>query len=350
MSGSLHPGRAGRGLAAPRPGPAWVWLLALTCLPLPAAAALRVVIVEGLGGAPVYTRQFDDEARALAAAGQTLTAPADVRVLAGPAATRQRILAYFQRLAGSLARDDRLILYLVGHGSYDGRQYKFNIAGPDLTDADIAAMLDALPAQRQLIVATGSASGALLGVLRRAHRVLITATRSGEEKNATQFGGAFADALSAAAADSNKDEAISAREAFDYATRQVQDYFHRQTLLASEHAVLQGEDGALFVVAALQAPAGGYARAGAGAGVSAGSGAGSADAALRRQRDALNARIGALEQRKGSLPDAQYQAQVQSLLLQLAQVQDRIDRGTLGQSTKSTNGEARGAGEAHAPP
>ncbi|MGH8207722.1 MAG: hypothetical protein ACRETK_13180, partial [Steroidobacteraceae bacterium] len=214
-----------------------------------ASAALRVVVLEGLGGDAQYTLQFDTEARALAAAARRVAAPEDVRLLGGPNATRRVVLAYFHQLAGAMSRDDRLIVYLIGHGSYDGRQYKFNIPGPDLSDADLAMMLDALPAQRQLVVATGSASGALLVPLRKAERIVITATRNGDERNVTHFGAAFLAALTAPAADLDKDGSISAKEAFDYATRQVQDYFKHQVLLASEHAVLQGAGSELFTVA-----------------------------------------------------------------------------------------------------
>jgi hypothetical protein len=317
---------------------AWlaVLLLALAGLmPRPAAAALHVVIIEGLGGEAAYADQFDEQVRALAKASRSLTEPANVRVFAGPAASRGAILAYFHALDGSLTRSDRLILYLVGHGSYDGREYRFNIPGPDLTGQDLAAVLNALPTPQQLVVATGSSSGALLDVLSRPGRLLITATRNGFEKNATRFGAALAEALGSSAADSDKNGAISAHEAFNYANRRVQDYYRAQTLLASEHAVLQGAEDARFTLATL-APT-----------VAAGEGAGSAagaPAALLRQRAALNARIRALEQRKGAVPAAQYSSQLEQLLLQLAQLQERIDQAARGHAGAAGNapGSAQG--------
>ncbi|HTW75960.1 MAG TPA: C13 family peptidase [Steroidobacteraceae bacterium] len=343
-------------------------LALMVCLaPLPALAGLRVVIVEGLGGEPGYSREFDAEARALAAAGRTLTSPANVHVLAGPSASRASVLAYFHALVHATGRDDRLIVYLVGHGSYDGRQYKFNLPGPDLTDRDIAGMLDALPMREQLVVATGSCSGALLGPLARPHRVLITATRNGDEKNATRFGDAFAAALISAEADSDKNGAISAREAYDYANRRVQDYFRRQILLASEHAVLQGDDGGLFTVAALRASgaAGGAAAPGAGAAAVGEGAVAGAPPALLRRREQLNASIAALEQRKGEMPPDQYSARLEQLLVQLAEVQQRIDRsrsagqgsagqGSAGQGGADPGGVGQGGvgagGDAHAQP
>jgi len=285
--------------------------------PLCASAALRVVVIEGLGGQADYTQEFDTEARALAAAARHITASGDVRRLAGPQATRTAVLSYFHRIGGAMSREDRLIVYLIGHGSFDGRQYKFNIPGPDLTDRDLATMLDALPAQRQLIVATGSASGALLAPLRNPGRILICGTRNGAERNVTHFAAAFTAALTAPAADLNKDGTISAAEAFAYATRRVQDYFKHQALLASEHAVLQGNGADLFMLSHLGGAAADRPRAVSAAGPA---------TALARRRDELNARIRALEQRKSALAPAQYAAQLDPLLLELAELQERIDQ------------------------
>ena len=63
----------------------------------------------------------------------------------------------------AVARDakpeDDFALILIGHGSFDGVEYKFNLVGPDLSAAEIAALCDRSPARRQLIVDTTSASG-----------------------------------------------------------------------------------------------------------------------------------------------------------------------------------------------
>lgn len=335
--------RAQRRGVLPRLG-LWVALLA-TLAPACAMAALRVVIVEGLGGEPIYTNEFAIEARAIADASRTLTSPADVHLLAGPTATRNSVLHDLHSLARTTRPDDQFILYLIGHGSYDGRQYKFNVPGPDLSDHDIAGMLNALPMREQLVVATGSSSGALLPVLAAPHRVLITATRNGGEKNATHFGEAFAQALSSTEADSDKDQTISAREAYEYANRRVQDYFRRQTLLASEHAVLQGDGGAFAIASLRPSLAGRAAAGGEAAGSTSGPGA-PIPPALLKKREALNRRVAALEQRKDSMPPARYSAQLEQLLIQLAEVQQRIDHsgGTSGRG--SVNGGGSGGAPA----
>src|SRR5579871_1139773 len=235
-------------------------LALLGALTVPVAhAAVRVVIVEGLGGEPVYARQFDEQARVLADASRALHGQQAVELLSGMDATRARILESFRELSKRMRRADQLIVYLIGHGGFDGRQYKFNVPGPDLSDADLRALLQASPAERQLLIVTGSASGALLTSLSAPHRVLITATRTGDEKNVTRFGAAFTAALHSPEADTDKDGYISAEEAFAFAQRAVQDAYRRDQLLASEHATLSGRAARAFVLASLspQAPSGG---------------------------------------------------------------------------------------------
>ena len=327
--------------------------LLLVALPLPSLAALHVMIVEGLGGEPQYTQQFDAQAQRIAAASRTLAAAADVRVLAGPQATRAAVLAALHSLAGRLTASDRVIVYLIGHGTFDGIAYKFNVPGPDLSDTDIATMLNALPASEQLVAVTGSASGALLLPLSHPGRVVITATRSGGEKTATHFGQEFALALSAAAADSNKDGMISAQEAFDLAQRAVQNYFQRETLLASEHAVIEGDGAKRFIVSrASGGEAGesaGYSSASAESGASGETAAARARPAnaLERERAALNARIAQLQARKDQMPSAQYEQQLEPLLLRLARLQQRIDQGQSGE--RAATPDASGAGAEDAP-
>jgi hypothetical protein len=275
-----------------------------------AQAAERVLIIEGLGGEPVYAQQFDTQVRALAASSRALDGNEGVRVLAGAQATRARILAQFRQLAAQLGGRDELIVYLVGHGSFDGREYKFNVPGPDLSDADLKEALQGVRAGRQLVIVTGSASGALLPTLGAAHRVLLTATRNGDERNVTRFGAALVAALQSPEADTDKDGRISAQEAFTYARRAVGDAYRRDGLLASEHAVLQGDSAGDFALAALASS----------------SVPTRVPAERLRRRAALNARIKALEARKATLAPTDYQQQLQDLLLQLAQLQQQIDQ------------------------
>ncbi len=286
----------------------------LLLLPIVVAAELHVIAVEGLGGTEEYTQRFSEEVAKLELAAESITTSEHMRVFAGEEATEENILAHFDALAAIVNADDRVVIYLIGHGSYDGYEYKFNLPGPDLTGEQLVELLDALPSNNQLLVNTSSASGATLDALTNETRVVITATRSGSERNATRFGSSFVAALEDPAADINKNNAISAQEAFDYAARQVTDYFEFRGQLATEHPQLKGERAARFTLARLEVPepAGDDPELG----------------LLFEQRNQLDGRIEELQLRKDELTMDEYYTQLQQLLLELARVGDRIDRIT----------------------
>ena len=141
----------------------------------------------------------------------------------------------------AVARDakaeDDFVLILIGHGSFDGVEYKFNLVGPDMTAGEIAAMCDRIPSRRQLVVDTTSASGGAMQALERPGRAVIAATKSGTEKNATVFARYWVEALQDPAADTDKSDSISAMEAFTYATKKTAAFYDSQKRLATEHAV-----------------------------------------------------------------------------------------------------------------
>ena len=140
-------------------------------------------------------------------------------------------------MARSAKADDDFALILIGHGSFDGVGYKFNLVGPDVTAEEIAAMCDHVAARRQLIVDTTSASGGAVQILERPRRAVIAATKSGTEKNATVFARYWVEALEDPAADTDKSDSISAMEAFRYATKKSAAFYDSQKRLATEHAV-----------------------------------------------------------------------------------------------------------------
>lgn len=293
--------------------PVWRGCAGALCMLLSSAALadMHALIVQGLGGEEGYTEQFNATAEALRRASQSLGG-AQVTTLAGETATREKILAQFRMLAKTLKADDRVAVYFIGHGSYDGYEFKFNIPGPDLTGAELAKSLDALPAKNQLVVLTGSASGAVADALKKASRVVITATRSGNERNVTYFVTALAQAIDNAASDVDKNGRITVQEAFDAANRAVKDHYEREKRLASEHPRLEGELAARFTLAQL--------------GAAGAAGAGAVSAA-QPERERLNSQIEELRLRKDGMSEAQYAAELERLLLELAQLEERLEQG-----------------------
>ena len=117
------------------------------------------------------------------------------------------------------------MLMMIGHGTFDGTEYKFNLPGPDISAPELAALLNRIPAGRQLVVDMTSASGGAVSALKKDNRTVITATKSGTEKNATVFARFWVEALRDPAADVDKNEIISALEAFQYAEKKTAQFY-----------------------------------------------------------------------------------------------------------------------------
>jgi len=277
----------------------------------PAAhAELYYLIVGGLGGEAKYQEQFDKQVEQLTAVARRTTGAVRVAVLTGEGATRAALEKSLGSLRTKTKPADSLALILVGHGSYDGEAYKLNLPGPDIDDQELLKLLEAVPARSQLIVNTTSASGATLEKWAGNGRTLITATRSGFERNATRFATHWAKALADGSADINKNGVITAQEAFDFASREVEDSFKVAGTLATEHPQIKGDGAARFVVARLaSAPAPATPEL----------------AALDRQKTDLEEKIEALRLRRTEMPQDAYFNQLQALLVQLADVQGKID-------------------------
>ena len=275
-----------------------------------ARAELYYLIVTGLGGEPGYAEEFADNTAAMvAAAERTLGETTQIRVLSGDGATLEALRAALDELSQRTEASDRLAVFLVGHGSHDGVDYKFNLTGPDVTGSELAERLDAMPARSQLVVNASSASGAVLEQWAADGRVVITATRNGRERNATTFAAHWAAALSAGDADINKNGSISVQEAFDYASRLVAESYEAEGTLATEHPEIRGDATSAFEISRL-----------------------TARADLTPEIEALDRELADLEEQVASLrlrrdeldPDA-YQTQMLDLQVEIALLQEQID-------------------------
>lgn len=302
-------------------------LLLLSALSL--AASTYYVTVAGLGGEPDYEQRFAAWAKSADLIVRSSKVDARADTLSGPSATRANLQSVLERIAGQAQAQDDLVVMLIGHGSFDGLDYKLNIPGPDISAAELAALLNRIPAGRQLVVNMTSASGGSLEMLRRENRVVITATRSGSEKNATIFGRYWVEALRDPGADTDKNEAISALEAFRYADRKTAEFYKSQQRLATEHALLEDTGRAEGVRS--PSPENGQGRLAAtftllrfGAAQAA-----SRDPAKQKllaKKEDLESRIDHLKYEKAAMPEEEYRKQLAALLLELAKTQEELDR------------------------
>lgn len=275
-----------------------------------ARAETYYLIVSGLGGESRYEDSFAEQARSLAqSARRSLDGDERVTLLSGAEATRDAVVGALERLAETSKEGDAVAIFLVGHGSYDGEQYKLNLPGPDIDGETLGGLFAALPAKRQVIVNATSASGAVLEDWTADGRTLITATKSGGERNATRFAEQWALALASDEADANKNGAITVQEAFDFAERKVADSFGGAGLLATEHAQIAGDDALNFNIALLSARVATTEEL----------------RGLLDHLDSLEGDIEALRARRDEMDNDVYLDQLQDLLLELALVQRDID-------------------------
>jgi hypothetical protein len=301
----------------------------LALLALPARAATYFVTVAGLGGEPDYEQRFTGMAKDLDRIFKGSGGDAHVYTLMGADATRAHLTAALAEVAAQAKPEDDFVLVLIGHGSFDGVEYKFNLPGPDIPGKELAELCDRIASRRQLVVNTTSASGGSIPALQRPGRAVIAATKSGTEKNATVFARYFVEALEDPVADTDKNEAVTALEAFQYADAKTADFYRTQKRLATEHAVFEDTGKSQPVRAA--SPAGGeggllanFTLIRMGATLRAANDP--AKRALIAQKEELEQKIDVLKYQKAAMDAADYKKQLTQALLDLARVQQELDK------------------------
>jgi hypothetical protein len=267
-----------------------------------------LLIVVGLAGDPEQSELFRKWASELAAASERLGVARAQIVQVGDErpATREGLHKGFADLAQRAAADDLVMVVLFGHGTFDGRAAKFNLSGPDLTASEFGPLLAKLPSKHVVFVNTASASGPFIEALAAPGRTIITATRSGSEQFATLFGGYFVDALTAEAADADKNRRISMLEAFEHARGQVARAYEREGLLATEHALID-DGGKVAATLALGNAEG-----------ASGLPADPKLRALHEERRDIERRLESLKLLKSGMPQPRYLAELEKLATELA--------------------------------
>lgn len=128
-------------------------------------------------------------------------------------------------------------LILIGHGTYDGKQAKFNMRGMDVSASELGAWLSG--SKHQWVIAVcASCSGPFIQTLSKEGRIIITSTKSGSESNFSRFGGYLAQSATDPSSDLDHDASISVLESFLSASRKTERYYQENKLLATEHGLL----------------------------------------------------------------------------------------------------------------
>ncbi len=307
----------------------WLGLLCLMFFALPAWAGTYVVTIAGLGGEPDYEQRFEGNAKDIERVFKSEGDQFHAITLYGADGTKDKLTAALQQVAAEAKPDDDFVLILIGHGTFDGYEYKFNLVGPDISADDLAALCDKIPSKRQLIVNTTSASGGSLIPLEKPGRAVIMATKSGTERNATIFARYFAEALQDPAADTNKDNSISALEAFVYAAKKTANFYDSEQQLATEHAQFEDTGKADAVREASPQTGEGLLLSSitlVRLGTDQAAANDPAKQALLAQKEDLEQKIDELKYQKAAMDENDYKQQLTQLLVQLAKVQEQLDK------------------------
>lgn len=306
--------------------------LVLTFSPTPAAAENRwAIIISGASGGEKYAEQMATWRNDLRTAfvNRYLFKPEFVKVLVDEAATSgekgsaENVRKLFAEIKKSGSREDFVLVVLLGHGTYDGDVAKFNLIGPDMTAKDWTGILSGVQG-RLTIVNTTEASFPFLESLTTKGRVVITATDSPAQKYATVFPEYFVKAVKEASTDLDKNGRTSIYEVFAAASAAVKQHYEQRGQLTTERALLddngdgkgreataEGSDGGIARIAYLDTE------------VVAESTNPELAALIRRRRD-LEARAEEHKELKGVMPETEWQAQFEKLMLELAQVSAEI--------------------------
>jgi hypothetical protein len=293
------------------------------------------VIVVGAEGDPEYGAQFNQWADRWEQAAQR----GDARLIrigdqdSDSAADRDRLK---ETLAALPAKSTAALwLVLIGHGTFDGRLAKINLRGPDVSAKELAGWLE--PFERPLaVINCASASGPFVNRLSAAGRVVVTATKSGYEHHYARFGNYLSAAIADQGDDLDKDGQTSLLEAYLAASARVAEFYAQQGRLATEHSLLDDNGDGLGTPASWFRGVRAVRKAEDNAlpdGARAhqlhlirGELEQNMPPDVRSRRDQLELAVIQLREKKPELDEGEYYRELETLILELARLYERLDR------------------------
>jgi hypothetical protein len=240
-------------------------------------------------------------------------------------ASRQNVRDALADLGRRVAKDDILLIVLIGHGTAtDADDAKFNLVGPDLTADEWGGLLRPITG-RVVFINLASASYPFLQRLARPGRIVVTATDALAQQAETTFPEFLLSALLAVEADADKNGKVSVWEAFAYASREARTWFERQAQLPSERPLLDDTGNGIGREAGTPGPDGALAQATfIDVDRRPGTGTDPESVTLGRRRAEIESEIERLRAKKDQMPLDRYDEQLEKLLLELAQIDRQL--------------------------
>jgi hypothetical protein len=302
-----------------------------TSAPAEAAGERYALVITGASGGGEYAAKYQGWRNGFTRIlKDDFGYPADhVKVLAedlpeAERSNRVNVRAAFADLRKRTTDGDLTVILLMGHGTSEAGDAKFNLVGPDLTLDEWASLVQPLRGRVAFINAS-SGSFPFIPAIAGKDRVVLSANDSAEQQFETLFPEFFIKAFADEAGDTDKNGKVSLLEAFTFASANVKDSFEQRGRLATERALLDdtgggtgrdvdttGRDGQLAQITYLEpeVPA---------------SLAGNAELAnLMRRRAELENRLDLLRTNKDRMPAARYEEELEELLLEVARIDRRL--------------------------
>ena len=299
-----------------------------------------LILVVGAAGEEEFGSRFKEWAKLWEKAG----AKGGVRLVTigganGPSPAADSDTGDRDRLKAALQAESRtgpaeLWLVLVGHGTFDGKEAKFNLVGTDFSASELGEWLKPLT-RPVAVINTSSASAPFIKAVSAPGRVIVTATRSGHEQNFTYFGKHMGEAIADVKADLDKDGQVSLLEAFLIGARRTAEFYDVEGRLATEHAVIDDNGDGLGTPAdffrgirAVKKP-----EQGAVDGSRAhqfhlirNSTEAEMAAELRAKRDSLELEVEKLRAQKAEIEESDYYTKLEKLLLEMSKLYEAAER------------------------
>ena len=300
-------------------------ILFLTASALPATT--YYVTVTGLGGEPDYEQHFAMWAKDIEKALKTSP---DSKVETLVNATREQVRGALDGIAKEAKPQDALVVMLIGHGSFDGYEYKINLPGPDLTASELASLLDRIPASRQLVVNMTSSSGGADRISAQAQSRGDRRHQDRHRKERHHFRALLGGSVERSGRRQRQERSrLGARSLPLSRTRRRSAFYESQNRLATEHAVLEDTGKGEGVRA--PSPENGEGMLAAQfpllrIGAAAAAAKDPAKLQLLAKKEQLEQQIDKLKYEKAAIPPDEYKKQLGALLLELAQTQEEIDK------------------------
>lgn len=290
---------------------------------------IPIILVVGAGGTEEYAETFQVSAEKWDAVGEN--SGANVLSIGreddSKISDREQLQAAIKGIPTNASTPCWLVM--IGHGTFTRGVAKFNLRGLDVSAAELAEWLK--PMQRPLVIVNcASSSGPFVNRLSGAKRVIVTATKSGNEQNYARFGQYFATAIASPDSDLDHDDEVSVQEAFLRASGDVRLFYESEDRIATEHALLDDNGDGKGTPATMFRGTRAIAKAKAGAKLD---GSNAARFTLTpqgnrlpfteaelKERAEIESELDLLRSQKANLEQDEYDAKLEPLMLRLAKI------------------------------